>query len=162
MDKVELRTYTRAWPVRANPLIVELFSATDTEPLGDTTAWCAAFVNWCIKRAHTGRSDTHQLLAAPESAASGKFREWARAVNVEDASPGDIAVFELIAQGRPHPWRGHVAFFGALESRYVKVLGGNQFEGKPLKHAINEKLMAYDGSILKLHSIRTDPSLHAV
>lgn len=44
--------YQRAWPepdwnhpTYANPLIVRLFLATRTEPKGDTTAWCAAFVN---------------------------------------------------------------------------------------------------------------------
>src|SRR5215472_3935104 len=49
--------FQKAWPepdlshpTYANPVVVLFFLATDTRPAGDTTAWCSAFVNWCLQR----------------------------------------------------------------------------------------------------------------
>jgi hypothetical protein len=141
----EFRPFVREWPVRANPLICHFFSATLTKPEGDTTAWCAAFVNWCLLRSHAVTPD--EIGASPgyysvsgtrfpdgnlrkfstNSASSGSFRCWA-----ETSSPkrGDIVVFKnagtdgltVACQGQ-----GHVAFFlNAPKAGWVRVLGGNQ------------------------------------
>jgi hypothetical protein len=40
-----------AHPTLANPVIVLFFLATKTEPSGDKTPWCAAFMNWCLRNA---------------------------------------------------------------------------------------------------------------
>src|SRR5204863_3378559 len=53
----EYRSYVREWPVRANPVIFHFFSSTLTKPEGDTTAWCAAFLNWCLLRARAASDD---------------------------------------------------------------------------------------------------------
>src|SRR6202022_1898557 len=103
------RSFIREWPIRANPLIFHFFSSTLTKPEGDTTAWCAAFVNWCLLRARataseeigkspgffsvSGKpfSDENIQNHSTNSASSGSFRCW------DEVSPpkrGDIVVFK--------------------------------------------------------------------
>src|SRR5437763_10958974 len=72
--------YQEAWPqpdpshpTYANPVIVAFFLATNLKPAGDTTAWCAAFVNWCLQRAG---------LPTTKSASSQSFvnQDWGQVV----------------------------------------------------------------------------------
>jgi hypothetical protein len=167
----EWRSYTRAWPVDApaNPLILDFFRATKTSPVGDTTAWCAAFVNWCISKAHGGKLPPG---ATPPtgSAASASFRTWGRESLAFDPKSGslngsftpalgDLVVFqEMLPNGQPDPVHGHVSFFVKMDADGVWCAGGNQFEGKPVVHAINSKRIPKFGK-LQLHSIRRDPAL---
>lgn len=141
----ELRQFAREWPVRANPLIFHFFSATQTKPEGDTTAWCAAFLNWCLLRARA--RSANQIGTAPgyfsksgepfsdddiknrstNHASSGSFRCWGVANPVKR---GDIVVFANPGTGdltRVCRGQGHVAFFlGVPRDGWVRVLGGNQ------------------------------------
>ncbi|MCP1738219.1 hypothetical protein ABIF99_010089 [Bradyrhizobium japonicum] len=141
----EYRQYVREWPVRANPLIYHFFSATRTKPEGDATAWCAAFVNWCLVRARASGRD--QIGKAPgffsqggsdfsdnvlkahstNNASSGSFRCWPEKTSPQ---PGDLVVFrDSGTDGLTSVCRGsgHVAFFLAIpRSGVVRVLGGNQ------------------------------------
>ncbi len=165
------RPYTRAWPVdaSANPLILDFFRATNAHPEGDTTAWCAAFVNWCLLKSYKGNPPKGASLPT-NSAASASFRTWGKEALLYDAAsstlagsfeprPGDIVVFEEIRpNGIPDPVHGHVTFFVEMDDDRIRVLGGNQFEGKPIVHAINSKWMSKSGK-LQLHSIRRDPGL---
>lgn len=166
--------YTRAWPIDAdaNPLILDFFKRTKTAPAGDRTAWCAAFVNWCLFQAH-GIPYPAQFTQPTKSAASADFRTWGQTVLRYDATTstieasgtpqvGDLVVFQDIdSSGKPDTYHGHVAFFLAIDEKAVKVLGGNQFEGHPVVHAINVKSIPLKGS-LQLHSVRTDASLHRI
>jgi len=141
-------------PTLANPVIVLFFLATKLRPLGDKTAWCAAFVNWCLDRA--GVPGTH-------SASSQSFRSWGNRVwHVDDgdmpvqARTGDIAVF----QSRANPGHGHVGFFKGInpsQPHHVDILGGNQFTSSHL-HVIDVKSLRTDAG-LKLVEIRTYPGL---
>jgi uncharacterized protein (TIGR02594 family) len=158
--------FMRAWPVRANPLIVEFFTATGTKPSGDTTAWCSAFANWCFLRSRAGRPDLKHLLKPTASAASASWRNWGKGmvydpgqITPKNGTPreGDIVVFV----DRNDSAHGHVCFFVAQEGANLRVLGGNQFEGRPVRHAISEKIIPLWGTTLKIHSIRTDAVLHA-
>jgi CHAP domain len=167
----EWRSYTRAWPVDApaNPLILDFFRATKTSPVGDTTAWCAAFVNWCISKAHGGRLPAG---ASPPtgSAASASFRTWGKEFLAFDPKSGalsgsftpalgDLVVFqEILPSGQSDPVHGHVSFFVKMDTDGVWCAGGNQFEGRPVVHAINSKRIPKLGK-LQLHSIRRDPAL---
>jgi hypothetical protein len=138
------RPFAREWPVRANPMIMHFFTSTQTKPEGDVTAWCAAFVNWCLLRSHAVSADeigqaggyikkgkpfaTENLKRfSTNSASSGSFRCWD---NIPSPRRGDIVVFKdagtdnltKVCQGS-----GHVAFFLKLPSAgVVQVLGGNQ------------------------------------
>lgn len=140
----ELRPFAREWPVRANPVIHHFFVATKTFPEGDKTAWCAAFVNWCIARSLAtqpemigaspgyfvtkGEPFTPAILArTSRSAASGSFRCFP-----EKASPveGDVIIWKTPGSDNMTRYcagTGHVAFFLGMEAngRY-RVLGGNQ------------------------------------
>jgi uncharacterized protein (TIGR02594 family) len=157
--------YAEEWPVRANPLIVEFFNATTLRsPNGDQTAWCAAFVNWCILQGRKGRDDEPKLLKHTASAASETFRKWG--TRTDKPIPGDIVVF----RHKRESWRGHVGFLVSRSKEGVYVLGGNQMplnqrlpDGTYERHntgEINIKRMPVDGRDLELHSFQTDPSLH--
>ncbi|MGJ4927904.1 CHAP domain-containing protein [Bradyrhizobium sp. HKCCYLS2038] len=141
----ELRPFAREWPVRANPLIAHFFSSTLTKPEGDSTAWCAAFMNWCLLRSHAQSTD--EIGASPgyysvsgkrfsddnlksfstHSASSGSFRCWP---DIQSPKRGDIVVFKNAGTDGLTPacqGQGHVAFFLSVpRSGWVRVLGGNQ------------------------------------
>jgi len=107
--------YTGEWPVRANPVIVHLFVATTTLPAGDTTPWCAAFLNYCLQL--SGKTGT-------KSASSGTFR--CAGLEATRPSVGDVAVFGRHTDTAKCAGRGHVAFFISDLGAHVRVLGGNQ------------------------------------
>jgi uncharacterized protein (TIGR02594 family) len=157
--------YGEEWPVRANPVIVSFFDSTTLRtPAGDQTAWCAAFVNWCIVRSRQDRPDAQKLLAHTASAASETFRAWGQ--KTEAPRPGDIVVF----QHKREAWRGHVGFFVSQVGDGIYVLGGNQMPARAKlpdgtyerrnTGEINVSRMRVSGADLNLHSFRTDPSLH--
>ena len=108
--------YNSEWKSRANPLIVSFFRATNFgTPEGDTTKWCAAFMNWCLQR--VGQPSTR-------SASSGSFRCFGNEVSAP--SRGDIAVFKNLGEDDRCAGTGHVAFWMSEKPQRVQVLGGNQ------------------------------------
>lgn len=148
------KPYITAWPVRWNPVIVEFFKATQLQPSGDTTAWCAAFMNYCLMKAVEGKTMPSGASQRTKSAAALSFKNWGK--ETQTPTPGDIVVFKNVRS----PGKGHVGFFLADQGNKVLVLGGNQYEGSPTRHTINRKALLKDGPILKLHSYRTEPQLH--
>jgi uncharacterized protein (TIGR02594 family) len=151
-----------AHPTYANPLIVRLFLSTKTRPQGDETAWCAAFVNWCLNRAG---------LKGTASASSQSFvkESWGNVVWRHDsrspplmAQRGDIAVFRL----RYDPGHGHVGFFNGIshsQPNSIEVLGGNQLRGHGAarRHLIGNDTFRIDGE-LALWAVLTNPGLRSV
>jgi hypothetical protein len=141
----ELRPFAREWPVRANPMIMHFFTSTQSKPEGDVTAWCAAFVNWCLLRSHAASADeigqakggyiTKGKPFAPDNikrystnnASSGSFRCWD---GIASPQRGDIVVFRDIGTDdmtKVCRGTGHVTFFVKIPSTgLVQVLGGNQ------------------------------------
>ena len=139
-----VRQFAREWPVRANPVIYHFFTATKTRPAGDTTAWCAAFTNWCILRSKASQQGeigdkpdffTSSGLPFPvaslqrfssNSASSGSFRCY---TPTDDPKKGDLVVLAdqgtegLSAQCRG---TGHVGFYLDHSEGWVTMLGGNQ------------------------------------
>jgi hypothetical protein len=168
----EWQPYTRAWPktAHANPLILAFFRRINAIPAGDTTAWCAAFVNWCLLQSN-GSSRSADATPPTKSASSGSFRTWGKSRGLYDARSntltsnfqprlGDVVVFqEMLSDGSPDPMHGHVGFFLEMSLDAIRVLGGNQFEGRPIVHAINAKWIPKIQTGLQLHSIHSDPSL---
>jgi uncharacterized protein (TIGR02594 family) len=153
------RPYTVAWPVRWNPVIVEFFQSIHSSSAGDTTAWCSAFVNYCLINAAKSSPPAAGASKPTLSAASRSFRTWGQEVGGSTKvppRPGDIAVFVNVNDNA----HGHVGFFVAEDADRVFVLGGNQFEGAPVRHAISQKWLAKREGVLRLHSYRTDASLH--
>ncbi len=168
------RPFAREWPIRANPVIFHFFSSTQTKPEGDTTAWCAAFLNWCILRSRANSRD--QIGTSPGdfskpgtafdpeaiksfttfNASSGSFRCWK-----ENTIPqrGDIAVFankgteELTAACRG---QGHVAFvINVPRSGWVRVIGGNQSSpGSSGAVTVSDMRTGSDGRFMKFVSLK--------
>lgn len=78
----------------------------------DETAWCAAFVNWCLKKAglqHTG------------SLAARSFLSYG--VSTKKPLPGDLVVLWRITKNSSY---GHVGFFVREKDDIIYILGGNQ------------------------------------
>ena len=148
----ELWPYVAAWPVRWNPVIVEFFKSTHTPPSGDTTAWCAAFINYCLIRGATGRTFPSPPTKPTKSAGARSFEHWGQTAT--PPQPGDLVVFQNLKSGG-----GHVAFFLADQGDHVLVLGGNQLNGDPPRHSINKKSYTKNGTVLKVLGYRTDPQL---
>lgn len=80
----------------------------------DETAWCSAFVNWCVEQ--TG-------LEGTDSAAARSWLRWGEALNTP--SLGCVVVFSRPDAG---PHAGHVGFFVSQDPAKgtIDVLGGNQ------------------------------------
>lgn len=149
--------YAEEWPVRWNPVIVNFFDLATTyrDWVGDTTHWCSAFVNFCLMRARAGRDDAGQLIKPTRSAASKSFRTWG--TPTDTPKMGDVAVFER----RSDPAFGHVGFVISDDKQRVWVLGGNQRSKERVNTGqVCVSSYAKNGSDLKFHSFRTDPSLH--
>lgn len=95
----------------SNPRVLQYLRSTDLdEDLASTdeTAWCSAFVNWCIEEA--GYQGTNSAWAR-------SWLNWGR--RIETPVPGCITVFT-------RDGGGHVAFFVSKTGSQIKVLGGNQ------------------------------------
>jgi uncharacterized protein (TIGR02594 family) len=159
--------YQQSWPepnfshpTFANPVIVLFFVATNLDPAGDTTAWCAAFANWCLQRAG---------IDGTMSAGSQSFKNWGRPVWSKGdggmptaAKLGDVAVFRRLSK----PGFGHVCFFKQISTKQpssIEVLGGNQIRGTGTNrvHLIDGDTMRVDGD-LELYAIRTQEGLRNV
>ena len=167
--------YAREWNYWANPIIMEFFNAVDNrEPSkGDERAWCAAFVNWCLMRARTDRSDASALTSRTRSPAAVSFKKFG--IATQTPRYGDLVVLER----KDSNWRGHVGFFVSQTDDTVMVLGGNQAGARVRQTTVatipagardvdvnkvggRVGVDAYpkDGRRYRLHSYRTDPSLH--
>jgi uncharacterized protein (TIGR02594 family) len=146
--------YNGGWPNRWNPVIVAFFEATDQKPVGDETAWCAAFLNWCLTR--SGR------YRGTRSAGSQSFRE--HGTEIKQPSKGDLAVFVNTKPG--FEAFGHVGILLEERGNRCLVLGGNQVSGTR-HHVVSrqwiDKIGNYEQSggktLLRLHSYRSLASL---
>jgi uncharacterized protein (TIGR02594 family) len=94
-----------------NPRIVEYLQSTTLEaPMrtNDETAWCSAFVNWCVE--HAGYEGT-------DSAWAKSWLNWGKAI----PKPRRGCVVILTRAGG-----GHVGFYMGGTKTTIAVLGGNQ------------------------------------
>lgn len=138
---------------RANPLIVGFFGMTNSLPSsGDQTAWCAAFVNFCLQAA--GKQGTFSAL-------SGSFRGYGDDAE-ENPTIGDVVVFSKIGP-EGNKGFGHVGLFVAKEGDDVWVLGGNQradsLDNNPSKGEVTLTKFPRTSSSLKLESFRKIPEM---
>jgi len=96
-----------------NEEVVEYFEvAGHSWVKDDETAWCAAFVGYCLEKA--GIASTRKLNAR-------SYLDFG--IPTTDPEPGDIVVFW---RGSQSSWQGHVGFFIRAEGGNIWVLGGNQ------------------------------------
>ena len=122
-----------------NPRVLEyLATVTNISPTWrsqDETAWCSAFVNWCVEKAG---------YAGTKSALSASWLKWGK--KIDKPVKGCIAVFS-------RDGGGHVGFFfdqtPTLSETYINILGGNQEHMETgigavnLRHYLKSKLLGY-------------------
>jgi uncharacterized protein (TIGR02594 family) len=122
-----------------NPRVLEyLNSVTNIGPSWrsrDETAWCSAFVNWCMEKAG---------YAGTKSALSTSWLKWGQAIY--KPVKGCLAIF--MRDGG-----GHVGFYidetVTASETYIKILGGNQEHADTdigevnEKHYLKSKLLGY-------------------
>lgn len=95
----------------------------------DETAWCAAFVGYCLETA--GYGSTKKLNAR-------SYLSYGRATTAPKL--GDIVVFW---RGTPNGWEGHVAFYISEIGDDVHVLGGNQSNQVNISAYPKSKVLGY-------------------
>lgn len=116
-----------------NPRIVEYLrtcAALPPELLHDSTAWCAAFVNWCFRRAG---------ITGTNSARARDWLTWGQPL--QQPRLGCVAVFSRDEAG---PRAGHVAFYVSETARKdIHVYGGNQDNRVCLQPRERARLLGY-------------------
>lgn len=120
-----------------NPRIVEYLKSVDLDESerDESTAWCSAFMNWCLQQA--GGKGTRNAMAR-------SFLSYGR--KLKDPEPGCILV---MWRGSPESESGHVGFFvGYTEDKaLVKVLGGNEDDAVKIKEYPSSKILGFRTSI---------------
>jgi uncharacterized protein (TIGR02594 family) len=135
--------YNREWATRPNPLIVGLFSMTQTKPSnGDFTPWCAAFVSFCLYA--SGKQSAYSAL-------SGSYRRYGTATT--EPQPGDVVVFANYGQSGAQG-HGHVGFYVGTENGAIRVLGGNQVGATRSTGAVVLTSFRRQDRSMELHSFR--------
>ena len=114
-----------------NPAVLKYFneSGFDGEKLGDDTAWCSAFVNWCAREAgleHTGKLNARSWLSV------GKI--------THEPKPGDIVV---LWRSSLESWKGHVGIYIRHTQDHIYMLGGNQGNQVQIAAYSSKRLLNY-------------------
>lgn len=113
-----------------NPRILEYFKAIGHAWVkDDETAWCAAFVNWCLLQA--GKPQTGKLNAR-------SFLEYGQ--DTKAPVLGDLVVLWRISSTSSF---GHVGFYVNETQSYVYILGGNQSEQVNIQKFAKSQLLGY-------------------
>lgn len=117
-DAISQWPKSEAW----NPLVVQFFSVVSYQAENDLVPWCAAFANWCLKRArriHSGSAASQSFLWNAD-----QFAKTSR------PKRGDLAVFTCYYPGtNKSTGLGHVGFVDVPPSsgaKHLQVIGGNQ------------------------------------
>jgi uncharacterized protein (TIGR02594 family) len=99
-----------------NPEITLYFTKTMHGPANDDTAWCAAFVSFCM-------AESNNAKVMPGNLRSAIARDWIRwGFSVGKPTIGALAVLHpLVAHST-----GHVGFVTGEDGTGVVLLGGNQ------------------------------------
>lgn len=115
---------------KSNPRVLQYFKDIGQKWVtDDDTAWCAAFVNWCLKQA--GKPQTGELNAR-------SFLTYGVPTNVPQL--GDIVVLWRINRTGPY---GHVGFFIAQTDTLIYILGGNQADSVNIMAFPKTQLLDY-------------------
>lgn len=97
---------------RHNPRVLQYHQATRLKATTDETAWCAAFVSWCLE---------NEGVVSTKSAAAASYKSWGRE---SPLVPGAVIVF-----GKHDPdakGTGHVGFVNDYpKDGLVEVISGN-------------------------------------
>lgn len=113
---------------RHNPRIVDYHQATKGKYKDDETAWCASFVNWCLREAG---------VPGTNSAWARDWLNWGR--KLDQPQFGCICVVERNGAGGD----SHVFFwFGEADGK-ILALGGNQSDSVSISRYPKSKVLGY-------------------
>lgn len=116
-----------------NPEVVKYLKSVDNISISaqrnDETAWCSAFVNWCLEQAG---------INGTKNAAARSWLKWGRKLTKPE--PGCIVV---LWRGSPDGLMGHVGFFVKETSNYVYLLGGNQGDQVNISKYSRVRILGY-------------------
>ena len=95
-----------------NPRIIQYHACTSLKATDDETAWCSAFVNWCMNQAG---------IKGTNSAAARSWLDWGAVL--EEPVEGCVVIFK-----RGAPPSGHVSLYAGPDDDklYIRCIGGNQ------------------------------------
>lgn len=115
---------------RHNSRIVDYLRSVGLGGGGDETAWCSAFVNWCLVQ--SGFAGTDRANA----------RSWLGWGTVRAVRPtyGSIAVLWRVRRGG---WQGHVGFYVGETDTHITLLGGNQGNSVSIRDYPRRRLLGY-------------------
>ncbi len=118
-----------------NPDVVKYLESVDTLSVSlqrnDETAWCAAFVNWCMEKAG---------IQGTESASARSWLNWGKELAVPV-----VGCVTVLWRGAPTGWKGHVGFFVKETSDFIYMLGGNQNDEVSIARYPKRRLLGYRG-----------------
>ena len=113
-----------------NPRILQYFKEIGHSWVrDDETAWCAAFVNWCLMKAglqHTGKLNARSFLEYGIPSASPKL--------------GDLVVLWRIQKQGAY---GHVGFYISETENTIFILAGNQTNGVNIQEHSKRYLLGF-------------------
>jgi uncharacterized protein (TIGR02594 family) len=114
-----------------NPRILEYLTAVNMVgiPVADETAWCSAFVNWCLR---------HSFVLGTGKANARSFMTWGRAVG----NP-NLGAIVVLWRGDPRGWQGHVGFYVGEQADLVYILGGNQGNAVSIQGYQKQRVLGY-------------------
>ena len=116
--------------IENNPRVLQYFSDIGQKWVkDDETAWCAAFMNWCLFKA--GVQGTNSLMAR-------SFLNYGFETNMPVL--GDIVVLWRINKTSPY---GHVGIFIREKNGMIYILGGNQANSVNITAFPKEQLLSY-------------------
>ena len=108
--------------------VVAYLKATGVGRSNDETAWCSAFVNWCM------------LMAGFPGSGKANARSWLEwgGVSLEFPAYGSVVVLWREAKNGP---LGHVGFFVGMQGDKLLLLGGNQGNAVSIRPYPKERVL---------------------
>ena len=108
--------------------VVAYLKATGVGRSNDETAWCSAFVNWCM------------LMAGFPGSGKANARSWLEwgGVSLEFPAYGSVVVLWREAKNGP---LGHVGFFVGMQGDKLLLLGGNQGNAVSIRPYSKERVL---------------------
>ena len=106
------------------------YHATTGITNNDETPWCSSFVNWVMKKAGQGGTDSAMAIS---------WKKYGK--DVGKAAYGAIAVIDWDGPGPG--WKGHVGFIVGKKGNSLLILGGNQSNAVNIKTFGTSKIVAY-------------------
>ena len=108
--------------------ILDYHQATTLKATDDETAWCSAFVCWCLEACG---------IKSTRSAAARSYLSFGK--RISEPTVGCIVVF----QRGDSAWQGHVGFVVGWDKTSISCLGGNQKDSVCIEKYPRSKVLGF-------------------